>query len=124
MTSWCLFHIYVKRNKNPDPRIPDPYESRLVEVRSSEIEGGNEGLFAKQFLEVTTFQNLKRNVLNCLLRWHISQVNTTISFYNGIRARPEDFNPDTWETNNYKVCVICMAGIRQGPQPTCSSTSK
>ena len=47
---------------------------------------------------------------NCLLRWHISQVNTTISFYNGIRARPEDFNPDTWETNNYKVCVICMAG--------------
>jgi len=64
-----------------DPRIPDPYESRLVEVRSSEIEGGNEGLFAKQFLEV----------------------NTTISFYNGIRARPEDFNPDTWETNNYKI---------------------
>ena len=35
-----------------DPRIPDPYESRLVEVRSSEIEGGNEGLFAKCFLEV------------------------------------------------------------------------
>ena len=35
-----------------DPRIPDPYESRLVEVRSSEIEGGNEGLFAKRFLEV------------------------------------------------------------------------
>ena len=33
-------------------------------------------------------------------------MNTTISFYNGIRARPEDFNPDTWETNNYKVCVI------------------
>ena len=35
-----------------DPRIPDPYECRLVEVRSSEIEGGNEGLFAKRFLEV------------------------------------------------------------------------
>ena len=33
----------------------------------------------------------------------VPQVNTTISFYNGIRARPEDFNPDTWETNNYKV---------------------
>ena len=33
----------------------------------------------------------------------VAQVNTTISFYNGIRARPEDFNPDTWETNNYKV---------------------
>ena len=32
--------------------MPDPYESRLVEVRSSEIEGGNEGLFAKRFLEV------------------------------------------------------------------------
>merc|ERR1719350_467177 len=64
-----------------DPRISDPYESRLVEVRCSEIEGGDEGLFAKQFLEV----------------------NITISFYNGIRARPEDFNPDTWETNNYKI---------------------
>ena len=37
----------------------------------------------------------------------VPQVNTTISFYNGIRARPEDFNPDTWETNNYKVRFFC-----------------
>ena len=59
MTSCCLFNIYVKRNKNPDPRIPDPYESRLVEVRSSEIEGGNEGLFAKQFLEVNHFSGFE-----------------------------------------------------------------
>ena len=59
MTSCCLFHIYVKHNKNPDPRIPDPYESRLVEVRSSEIEGGNEGLFAKQFLEVNQFSGFE-----------------------------------------------------------------
>ena len=59
MTSCCLFHIYVKHNKNPDPRIPDPYESRLVEVRSSEIEGGNEGLFAKQFLEVNQFSEFE-----------------------------------------------------------------
>ena len=59
MTSWCLFHKYVKCNKNPDPRISDPYESRLVEVRSSEIEGGNEGLFAKQFLEVSHFSEFE-----------------------------------------------------------------
>ena len=31
------------------------------------------------------------------------QVNTTVAFYNGCRARPEDFDPDTWETNNYKI---------------------
>ena len=67
-------------------------------------------------LRWTSFQDLKRNVLNRLLRWHISQVNTTISFYNGIRARPEDFNPDTWETNNYKVCVI-LRGMEKTGSP-------
>ena len=41
-----------------DPRVPDPYESRLVEVRSSEIEGGNEGLFAKRFLEVLEIRSI------------------------------------------------------------------
>lgn len=53
----------------------------MVEVRISAIDGANEGLFAKVDIEV----------------------NTTIAFYNGSEARPEDYDPDTWETNNYKI---------------------
>ena len=53
----------------------------MVEVRTSAIDGANEGLFAKVDIEV----------------------NTTIAFYNGSEARPEDYDPDTWETNNYKI---------------------
>ena len=59
----------------------DPYESKKVVVCTSAIDGANEGLFAKVDIEV----------------------NTTIAFYNGSKARPEDYDPDTWETNNYKI---------------------
>ena len=31
------------------------------------------------------------------------EAGTTIAFYNGSRADPQDFNPDTWETNNYRI---------------------
>ena len=61
--------------------LEDPYESKMVEIRASTIDGANEGLFAKRDLEV----------------------NTTIAFYNGCQADPEDYDPDTWETNNYKI---------------------
>ena len=61
--------------------MKDPYETKMVEVRTSTIDGANEGLFAKEDIEV----------------------NTTIAFYNGCEARPEDYDPDTWETNNYKI---------------------
>ena len=61
--------------------VEDPYEFKMVEVRSSIIEGANEGLFAKRDIEV----------------------NTTIAFYNGCLAAPDDYDPDTWETNNYKI---------------------
>ena len=53
----------------------------MVEVRTSAIDGANEGLFARVDIEV----------------------NTTIAFYNGSQARPEDYDPGTWETNNYKI---------------------
>ena len=59
----------------------DPYESKMVEVKSSVIEGANEGIFAKKDIEV----------------------NTIIAFYNGCQANPEDYDPDSWETNNYKI---------------------
>jgi hypothetical protein len=29
--------------------------------------------------------------------------NTVLAFYNGSRARPETFDPSTWETNNYRI---------------------
>ena len=64
-----------------DPTAPDPYESKFVDVCSSGIDGAHEGLFAKVSIEV----------------------NTTVAFYNGSRADPKDFDPSTWETNNYKI---------------------
>ena len=53
----------------------------MVEIRVSEIDGANEGLFALQDIEI----------------------NTVIAFYNGSKASMEDYDPDTWETNNYKI---------------------
>ena len=64
-----------------DPTTRDPYESKMVEICGSEIAGANEGLFAKVSMEV----------------------NTVIAFYNGVKARPEDFDPDSWEKNNYRI---------------------
>ena len=64
-----------------EPTLRDPYESNMVEIGGSNIDGANEGLFARQDIEI----------------------NTVIAFYNGSKARPEEYEPDTWETNNYKI---------------------
>jgi hypothetical protein len=64
-----------------DPTVRDPYESKMVELSTSEISGADEGLFAKVPIEV----------------------NTTIAFYNGASVRVQDFNPDSWESNKYKI---------------------
>ena len=53
----------------------------MVEVQSSEIEDAAEGLFALQDIET----------------------NTVVAFYNGTVANMEDYDPDTWETNCYKI---------------------
>ena len=63
------------------PTLRDPYEAKMVEIRGSGIDGANEGLFALQDIEM----------------------NTVIAFYNGCKANLEDYDPDTWETNNYKI---------------------
>ena len=63
------------------PTIPDPYESSMVEVRNSAIPGAQQGLFALKNIDP----------------------NTVLSFYNGIRANPAEFNPDTWDHNGYKI---------------------
>ena len=64
-----------------DPTTKDPYESKMVELRTSDIPEANEGLFANMSIEM----------------------NTTVAFYNGTPARAEDFDPNTWDTNSYKI---------------------
>ena len=63
-----------------DPTVPDPYECQQVEVLQSQIPGACEGLFAKVDIET----------------------GTTVAFYNGSRADPNEFDPESWETNNYR----------------------
>ena len=53
----------------------------MVDVQSSEIEHAAEGLFALQDIET----------------------NTVVAFYNGTVANMEDYDPDTWESNCYKI---------------------
>ena len=53
------------------PHQRDPYESRLVRVGTSRMEGGGEGLFAKRFIASGTI----------------------VAFYNGVRIGQEDPNP-------------------------------
>ena len=51
---------------------------------------------------------LPGDIIGCLpglisyLRCEV-EAGTTIAFYNGSRADPQEFNPDTWETNNYRI---------------------
>ena len=50
------------------PLLPDPYEARMVEVRQSEVEGAEDGLFSRRAVAA----------------------GTVLAFYNGIRRpRPE-----------------------------------
>ena len=53
-----------------NPLLPDPLETRFVEVRQSEIAGAGQGLF------------LVRDV----------EANDTIAFFNGLRVTMEDAN--------------------------------
>jgi len=64
-----------------DPLERDPYESRYIDTQVSAIQGAAEGIFAQQDVEP----------------------NTIVAFYNGSRANPTDFDPSTWETNNYRI---------------------
>jgi len=80
------FDIICKGDGRPlasisDPLVRDPYENKFLDVKISRISGAAEGIFAKQDIEV----------------------NTVLAFYNGSRADPEDFDPSTWETNNYRI---------------------
>lgn len=67
-----------------NPLLPDPYESKLVEIRPSRVGGAGDGLFAKVKIEA----------------------NVVVAFYNGKRIGPrswEDFNHPDWSYNAYKI---------------------
>ena len=80
-------YVHVRQVRNMDPGLflhPTarvPYELKMVELCTSDILGADEGLFAKVPMEM----------------------NTTVAFYNGDPVRDEDFDPDTWDTNSYKI---------------------
>ena len=80
-------HVHVRQDRNMDPVLfldpttRDPYESKMVVLHTSDIPGADEGLFAKVPMEM----------------------NTTVAFYNGDPVKAEDFDPDTWDTNSYKI---------------------
>jgi len=63
------------------PTLPDPYESTMVQVLKSNVEGGNDGLFARKKIEK----------------------NTIIAFYNGIRILPNSSESKTWDEDGYKI---------------------
>lgn len=65
-----------------DPLLPDPYESSIVDVRPSRVEGANDGLFAKR--DVTP--------------------GTILAFYNGIRRQPKSgFTKADWVASGYRI---------------------
>ena len=80
-------HVHVRQVRSLDselfldPTTRDPYESKLVELCISDIPGANEGLFTKCMIEM----------------------NTVVAFYNGSPVRAEDFDPDTWDSNSFKI---------------------
>jgi len=64
------------------PQLADPYESRIVKVSKSQVEGANEGLFARCKIEP----------------------NTILAFYNGIRLNPKKARDEpNWEDNAYRI---------------------
>ena len=66
---------------DPQALLPDPYEARLVTTGPSSIPGANDGLHAIMSIES----------------------NTIVSFYHGQKVRPEDFDPESWDGNCYKI---------------------
>ena len=84
VTNNDLHHRSLREFPNPDDSksmLPDPYESKHVTIGKSEITGAGEGLFAVISIEA----------------------NTVVSFYHGDKVKPEDFNPESWEGNCYKI---------------------
>ena len=64
------------------PTLTDPYEAVMVEVKKSNVDGADDGLFAKK--------NTGKNVI--------------LAFYNGIKIVPSVASADLgWEADSYKI---------------------
>ena len=64
------------------PTLPDPYESKMVEVRASSVPGANDGLFVRNTVPAGTI----------------------LAFYNGIRRPPKQtFDDPDWTVCAYKI---------------------
>ena len=69
-------------NITAQPLLPDPYESQMVEVKTSTVPGANEGLFCKQPVDPGTI----------------------LAFYNGIRREPKKtFDKPDWNKSAYRI---------------------
>lgn len=65
-----------------EPLLPDPYESVMVKVLSSQVEGANDGLYACQRIEP----------------------NSILAFYNGVRLNPTKAkDAPEWSDNAYRI---------------------
>ena len=85
---------------------PDPYESRLIECRASEIPDSGEGLYAKC--------DLAKDAI--------------VAFYNGVRLPFELLGrpPEDWSTSGYKIHVNAdyVSGLRMDIPPEFVDVSK
>eukprot|EP00092_Neocalanus_flemingeri_P008080 GFUD01008718.1.p1 GENE.GFUD01008718.1~~GFUD01008718.1.p1 ORF type:complete len:555 (+),score=120.69 GFUD01008718.1:44-1708(+) len=63
------------------PTLADPYETVMVEVKQSKVEGANDGIFARK--------NTGKNVI--------------LAFYNGIKLIPNTSENISWDEDSYKI---------------------
>ena len=75
------FSLSTEESVGLQPLVRDPYETRTVEVRPSQVGGGGEGLFLRR--------NVKRNEV--------------VAFYNGVRLPPRHGRKESWEDSGYKI---------------------
>ena len=83
------------------PTLIDPYETEMVMVKPSTVVGADEGLFSKKSVEP----------------------NTVLSFYNGIRLKPDRENEPDWEKNAYKIFDPAIKDGTIDIPPSCWSTA-
>lgn len=71
-----FFHV------TSEPLLPDPYESCHVFIKKSQVEGADDGLFARADVEP----------------------NTMLAFYNGLRLNPKvSHDMPEWHDNAYRI---------------------
>lgn len=75
--------LSTEESVGPGPLVGDPYEARAVEVRTSSVEGGGEGLYARRDIKA----------------------GEVVAFYNGIRLPYEPGLKEDWATSGYKIFI-------------------